>query len=191
MALSYKSIATRTNKGSGVSDFFYWAPFSSFDTNGIKCPPAAPTTNEESVTVSDDHTFLADHGFLKVNGSPSVANMEASFIGEAGSIKMMQKLKVFLPGSEAELHAAISLIMNEPLIVLVKDSNCKNDSEYWYQLGCDCAGAYIAPEGGFKTGTNKDGVKGYEITLNYPTNAVLKYTGAITLPSLDTGNPVP
>lgn len=188
MALSYAPIATKKNKGSGVSDFFYWSPFSSFAANGIKCPPAAPTTNEESVTVADDHTFTVDNGFLKVQGSPSKNMFEASFIGEQGSLKMMASLKVFLPGSEDSLHAAISLVMNEPLIVLVKDSNCADD--FWYQLGCDCAGAYIAPEGGFKSGTNADGVKGYEITIKYPTNAVLKYTGAITEPSLDTGNPV-
>jgi hypothetical protein len=108
------------------------------------------------VTVNDTHTFLTDYGFLRVNGAPSKNSFEANFTGDAGSLKLMKQVKVFIPGSDADLHAAVSLVQNEPLIVLVKDSNCPEDQ--YYQLGCDCVGAYIVG-GSFKSGTNKEGAE--------------------------------
>lgn len=190
MGKTYTAIATKKNKTSGVADYILWAPFNSFDVGGIRCPTPydLAVNNADLVTITQTHVFLIDYGFLQVNGSPSKNSYEANFVGEPGSLKLMSQLKVFLPGSEAELHAQISLLMNEPLLVLVKDSNCTE--EMFYQLGCDCAGAYIK-DGSFKTGTNKDGVKGWELMIEYPTHAVLIYKGAITYPALANGNPVP
>jgi hypothetical protein len=38
-----------------------------------------------------------------------------------------------------------------------------------------------APEGGWESGTTKEGVKGYKATFEYPTGKVLTYEGAITM----------
>ena len=179
----FTDIQTTANRASGVADFFYWAAVSEFATNGIQCPPSPmdATTNAALVTISTDHVFQLDKGFHRINGSTGKNNLEANITGEAGSLKFMKTVKVFIPGSDAELHSQISQMLNQPMIVLIKDSNCA--SNVWYQLGCDCEWAFIEPQGGFKTGTNKDGVKGYELTISCPGSAVVLYAGAITFPA--------
>lgn len=190
MALTYQNLTTASNKASGLADFFYWAPVNSFDTNGIQCTPtqANAADNASLVKISVSHVFKTDYGFLRVNCAPFKNNIESNLVGDAGSMKVMNQLKVFVPGSYADVHAQIKLMLNEPMIVLVQDSNC--EEQLFYQLGCECAAAYIVA-GGFKSGTSKDGVKGYEITIEYPAASVVLYAGAITFPSVDTGNPVP
>ena len=179
MAISYEPILTTTNRGSGVADYILWVPVSHFDVNGIKCPavPDDNTTNAQLVTIEETHVFLVDHGFLRINCSPAKNNLEANMIGEVGSLKFMKSLKVFIPGSDAALHSQITQMMNEPGIYLVKDATCPADM--WYQLGCDCVFAQFK-DGKFTTGTNKDGVKGYEITIEAPSEAVTLYAGDIT-----------
>ena len=177
--LSYTPILSTKNKPSGIADFFLWAPVVDFDVNGIQCAtePENCAENINLVTISQDHVFLTDKGFLRINCAPSKNQLEAAMIGDAGSLKFMKSMKIFIPGSDAELHSQITQMMNTPGIYLVKDSNCGAD--VWYQLGCDCVYAHFK-DGKFTSGTNKDGVKGYEITIEAPDSAVTFYTGVIT-----------
>lgn len=175
---AYAHISSPGNTGSGVSDNFHFAPVSWFDTNGIKCPVGPFAALGDEVKITDDHEFLANKGFIKALCAPSKNMMQADSTGELGSKKFLQKFECFLPGTKAELHATIAAILNEPLIVLVKDSDC--DGNVVYQGGCDCNYAYVE-SAVFTTGTLKDGQKGYKITFEYPTGKVQLYEGVIEL----------
>ena len=173
MAFDYAHKLTDSIKESGVADHFFFAPVS--EMASIKCPATA-----DDVVIAAAHTFTdaVDGGFYKVACAPSKQKLGASFTGEAGSLKIMKKFEAFVPGSQEDLHKLIKHLKNEALILLVKDADCPADQ--YYQLGCDCLHAYLSADGGFETGTTKDGQKGYKLTFEYPSSSVLIYTAAVT-----------
>lgn len=173
MASPYATLAATptTGKESGLADFFLFAAKSEFDTI------EKPTTG--NTHIATDHTFLTGNGFMKVECAPVKEKLSAQFIGEQGNLKLNSAFECFIPGSNKELHKLISLIKNEQLIILVHDSDC--DIAGYYQLGTECTGAYLSADGGFETGTTKDGVKGYKLKFEVPGNKVLTYEGAVTM----------
>lgn len=155
----------------GVSDYILFASASDFTT--IQCPPAG------DVEITLAHVFASGLGFMKLMCSPSKNKLGATLQGEPGSLNLQQKLNIFVPGSKKELHKLIKLVKNDSLIVLVKDADC--DVNQYYQLGCDCNFAYFIGENGWESGTTKDGQKGYNLTIEYPSSAIQIYSGAITM----------
>ncbi|MBK7692122.1 MAG: hypothetical protein IPJ31_13795 [Bacteroidetes bacterium] len=178
MATAYAHITAPGNTGSGVSDYLHFAPVSWFAVNGIQCPVPPYATLGDEVKVTADHTFLVTKGFLKAICAPSKNMISAATIGEQGSKKFMQKIECFLAGTKEELHATIAGLLNEPLVLLVKDSDC--DAGNYYQVGCDCNFAYVE-SAEFATGTLKDGQKGYKLTFEFPTEKILIYSGVVEL----------
>lgn len=174
--MSYAHLKTPQNQGSGLSDTFLFAPVSYFEEEGIKCPDPAATTLETQTVISTDHVFKTGMGFIEVICKPQKNNLAAATTGEAGSLRFNPTLTVNIPGSYAKLHGTMKTLINEPLIVLVKDPNCS--SEQYYQLGCDCIFAY-ATSSNFATGTLSDGSKGYDLTISAPAEAIMTYTGAV------------
>lgn len=179
MATAYKHLKTPQNTGSGVADSFLFAPVTAFAEDGIKCPvppvpPAVPTL-ADLVTISADHAFLTGEGFIEVICAPFKNSLTATSIGEPGSQKFDEKLEVFVPGSDADLHGTLALLNNQPVVCLIKDSNCA--ANMYYQVGCDCVFAWATAE--FTTGSNRDGQKGYKVTFSCPSDAIQIYKGAI------------
>jgi hypothetical protein len=176
MAYTYANLKTPQNTGSGIGDFIYLAPVSHFvEPDGIKCP-AAPFTNPgDEVKILLDHEFVVGKKFAKVILAPEKNQLTGKTIGDLGFQKLDIELKGFIPGSYAEVHEAVKNWINQPMIVLTKDSNCP--ANMYYQLGCDCVYAYVKAD--FSTGTTKDGVKGYEITITYQNGYIQLYAGAI------------
>ncbi len=171
MAYAYKNLKAPINTGSGVADYVLLAPVSWFEEDGINCPVAPFTLPGDEVTVKVPHTFLAGKAFVKYALAPEKNQLDAKTIGDKGFQKLDQELKIFVPGSYAELHEAMKNWMNTPLIALTKDSNCSADM--FYMLGCDCVFAYMSID--FSTGTTKDGVKGYTATVSYLGGSILLY----------------
>jgi len=175
MPSPYKALAeaARTIKETGVSDTILFAALSDFDpAGGLKCPVAG------EVIIATDHEFKVGFGFMKLACAPTKQKLSANLSGEVGNLKVMNKLEVFVPGSDEELHKLVKLVKNDQLIILVKDAEC--DVDQYYQLGCDCNGAYLAPEGGWESGTTVDGVKGYKLSFMYPAGNVVIYQGVVT-----------
>lgn len=172
MDLEISSPSTKTNRGVGkvyvalVDDFLVLADL-----------PASPTTQSEKVTIAADHTFTAPKGFQEFSASPWSNAYEADITGDEDSKTIHAKVKLFVPGKKKEVAALIK--DNKRFIVLVQDNPCQ-ETEY-YQVGSKCSPAMIAAEGGFKSGTNKDGKKGYEITLECYQPCELFYSGALTI----------
>lgn len=169
----YANLTAPTNTGSGISEYFLIAPASDFAVGGIQSPvaPFEGQPRGESVQILTPHEFLVDRGFAKIVCAPEKNSLDAKTIGDLLFQKLDFELKVFIPGSYAEVHEAVANFINRQLIVLVKDANCP--ANMWYQLGNDCVFAYLKAD--FSTGTTKDGVKGYSGTISWQNAYVQLY----------------
>lgn len=152
------------NRASGVANHFFFAPVSWFET--IQCPP------EDGIVIPFEHVFNVGKDWVRVNVAPNTGEVMATAMGEQGSKKFVKKYKGFVPGTKEQLHASMAGLLNEPIILLVPDSDCP--SGYRYQLGCDCVFAYCE-SAEFTTGTLKEGRKGYMVEFTYPTEKVNIY----------------
>jgi len=173
MAYAYANLMNPVNTGSGVAEYLLLAPVTAFTDDGIKCPEAPFTNPGDEVTVREAHEFLQNEGFIKVQLAPEKNQLNAATIGDRGFSKLDMTLDVFIPGSYAAAHEAVKNWLNKPLIALIKDAECK--AEMYYQLGCDCASAWLSVD--FSTGTTKEGVKGYAGKLTYQNGYIQVYMG--------------
>lgn len=171
MAYAYAHLKNPVNTGSGISEFFLIAPVASFVTGGIKGPLAPFTNPGDEIKILEAHEFGVGKAFARVALAPEKNSLIAKTIGDTGFSKFDFELKVFIPGSYAEVHEAIKNWLNTPLIIMTKDANCP--ANMWYQLGNDCTGAYLKAD--FSTGTTKDGVKGYDATITWQNPYVQLY----------------
>lgn len=169
---AYQHLKSPKNTGPGISEYMLVAPVTDFVD--IKCP-VAPFDGQpigESIQILQAHEFVAGRGFVKIHFAPEKNQITGKTIGDLMFQKMDFELKGFIPGSYAEEHEQVANMINVPLIVLVKDSNCP--AKIWYQFGCDCTGAYLKAD--FLTGTTKDGAKGYDISVSWQNPYVQFYS---------------
>lgn len=163
MSYVYRNLTTPQNQGSGVADYLLIAPVSDFTDNGIKCPEAPFSAPGDEIKIKSPHVFKPGRAFAKWFLATEKNKIDGATLGDKGFQKLDLTLEAMLPGSYAEQHEAVKNIINVPLIVLIKDSNCA--ANLWYQLGCDCVYAWATTS--FTTGTTREGNKGYMIQLNY------------------------
>lgn len=175
MAYTFRNLKTPQNVESGIAEFVLIAPVSDFEDDGIKCPVAPFTNPGDEVKVKTAHVFKEDKAFAKYILAPEKNELNATTIGDTGFQKLNLELKIFIPGSYAEVHEAVKNIINTPLIVLAKDSNCP--ANMYYQLGCDCTYAWAKFD--FSTGTTVNGVKGYSGTITYQQGYIQLYTATV------------
>ncbi|MES2457230.1 MAG: hypothetical protein V4594_16870 [Bacteroidota bacterium] len=168
---TFTNLMDPQNTASGISDFILLAAVADFEADGIKCPEAPFATPGDKVKITSPHVFKTDKAFAKIICAPEKNQLNVGSIGDTGFTKGDFNLEMFVPGSYAELHEAMGEYLNRPLIALVKDSNC--GANQWYQLGCDCVFANLKWD--FSTGTTKDGVKGYKISVTYQNGYILLY----------------
>lgn len=179
MSYSYQSLTTPKNTGSGVSDFFYFAPVSIFTliaSPTLTAPPGVPVPGEE-VTITADHTFGVGDGFVKMLCAPFMNQFSATAVGDPGSKKLSPKFEVFMTGSYAELHEFAKNALNQPAIILSKDANC--DANMYYQIGSSCVYAWLT-DINWSSGQTRDGKKGYAFTWETAASSILLYKGGVT-----------
>ena len=175
MSYSFKNLKYPSNILSGIADYVLLAPVGWFTS--IKYPVAPFTSPGDEVLIKTAHTFSSGKGFVKYLLAPEKNQFDAKTIGDKGFQKFDQDLRIFIPGSYAELHEAMKNWLNTPLIALARDSSCA--ANIYYQLGSECVYAYLTVD--FSTGTTKDGVKGYTGAINYASDAVYVYAAAVQL----------
>jgi len=174
---AFANLKEHSNIDSGIADFVLVAPFYDFEEGGVKSPAAPFTERGDEVTIKTAHVFKAGKAFIKVALAPEKNQLTGTTIGDTGFQKMDQVLDIFIPGSYAEAHEFAKNIINTPLIVLAKDSNCP--ANVHYQLGNDCVQAYCKMD--FSTGTTKDGVKGYKGTISFQNGYIQLYASTVTI----------
>lgn len=161
---AYTNLTKPRNTKSGIAESA-WLAFME-DLATIQCPPATGT-KEDRYTIKTAHVFKdVANKFMKFKLLPGKNNLGMQSAGDTGSQRLTSTAVIFIPGSYIEAHASVCDMINQPLLVLIKDAECA--ANQYYQLGCDCQGAYLSVN--FTTGTTVDGVKGYEGTITYSDN---------------------
>lgn len=161
---AYQNLRTYANAGSGIAEYALLAPKSWFDVDGLKSPvgPFGVTPGDE-ITIKTPHVFVTGKGFIYFTLAPEKNQLDGVTVGDTGFNKKNYSVKLFFPGSTPAQHEQMKNLLNTPLVAIVKDANC--GANMYYQLGSECVSAYLTSD--FHTGTTKDGVKGFEATLNF------------------------
>ena len=161
----------------GIGERAFVALLEWFTPGGVKSPGAWVTHGDE-VRIKDSHEFLPGEGFNEYLLAPEKNSYEAKTTGDTGMQRFANEVKLFLPGSYATLHEIMYNLVGQPVIVLIRDADCP--AGIWYQIGTECIPARIAAD--FETGTTKEGVKGYLLTITNTATKVYLYEGDITYP---------
>lgn len=161
---AYKNLRKQSgNSKAGIAEYALLAPHDWFAADGVKSPVAPFANQGDSLTIKTAHEFLDGKGFLYYKLAPQKNSYSYKSVGDLGFKSFNSELKIFIAGSEIEVHEAVKNLLNTPLIVLIKDSNCA--ANMFYQLGCDCQFAYLSVD--FNTSTTNSGIKGFEGTITY------------------------
>ncbi|OJW09927.1 MAG: hypothetical protein BGO53_08875 [Sphingobacteriales bacterium 39-19] len=165
----------RLNTAPGIAQFALIAKKSDFETiSGIAVPTEA-TPLADTVKIKTAHTFKAGKAWAKWSLAKDKNQMEANAEGDPSFRQLKQVATVFVPGSYDLAHATMAALLNEDLIVLVKDANC--GANMYYQLGNECSAATINPK--FTSSTTASGVKGYEVQVEYSGPCIQIYDAEI------------
>jgi hypothetical protein len=151
---------------------------SSLDAFLALAEPTAPfTTPGASKTITEDHTFTSPAGFFELLCAQDSVDGPAETAGEIGSKKPIYTVTGFLPGDGADIQEMVEELLNDNIIVLVKDATCPDGKVV--QLGCDCKPARV-DAAAFTSGTTAtDGRKGWMLTIKSACR--WWYEGTITL----------
>jgi hypothetical protein len=165
----------RTNVAPGIATYALIAKKSDFATLPGIAVPTDDTALADTVKIKTAHTFKAGKAWSKWSLAKDKNELSSTGDGDAGFRQFKQTATLFVPGSYAEVHAVMAMLLNEELIVEVKDINCS--ASMFYQLGNECNGASINPA--FKSGNSAGGVKGYEVTVEYSGPCIQIYDAAM------------
>ncbi len=168
----------KSNMGS-IKQNFYFAPLWYFTSNGIKVPTG--TDLSTNTVIQDTHEFIDGHGFHKVYNTLDKAGVTFEIQGERDGRSFKQKAKAFVPGSRIELHGMMAIMINEPCIVLLEESDGQviqiGSKDYYAEL-----------IGKFMTGDTTAGLRGYEIEIESVAPVNYHYTGDLILYNAEVGS---
>lgn len=161
---AYTNLSKPKNTKSGIAEWVWLAFIDDFAT--INKPPATGT-KEDRYTIATAHVFKdVANKFMKFRLLPGKNGLSMKTSGDAGAQRAATSVNIFIPGSYIEAHSTVSDMINQALMAIVKDAECS--ANQYYQIGGDCAGAYLTVD--FTTGTTVDGVKGYTGTIDCQDN---------------------
>lgn len=137
--------------------------------------PAAPTTLAETVTISDDHAFIAPaDGFLEGKIDETRSSYEGEDAAGVNVNAFNNKFTFFVPGDNKTVGGWLK--QKPDLIVLIEGKACGVGAPY-VQVGSRCAPARIESYK-YKMGSyDGSDVKGYEVTIGNTDGGVLFYAG--------------
>lgn len=176
----YGNLKSFKNVKKGIGEFALIARKDWITT--LKAPVAPFTNRGDSITIKADHVFGKDadnndYAFMKFALAPGKNKLGVKNSGDTGLKSPSTTVSIFVPGSYEEAHETVRNLMNQPLLVIVKDAECA--AGLYYNLGDDCTSAYMDYE--FDTATTADGVKGFSVTISYD-DAFLFYKPVAAIP---------
>lgn len=165
------------NLGGIVHTEIYVAKKSWFAEGGIKAPKdnLGATALADLATISETHAFLTGYGFLKLKATPKTGNIESASAGELDGKVKNNIFSFMIPGADAEVLGFERFILNEDLIVLVKEA-CGQ----YRQIGSECVPARIENSTHTLGGGGYDGKKGTTFEIHdFQGYSAPVYTGSI------------
>lgn len=150
------------------------------DFDAIATLPPTPSTLEEEVTITADHTFLTDKGFQEVYSGRKKKNFKVTGFGDDDAKGASSMVEIFHPGDNPKFDAWIK--RDEDMIVLVGDVDCAEN--VWKQIGTKCNPARIVADWEFNSGqlAGSDAA-GTSLRIEGHASSKLYYTGAVTMTS--------
>lgn len=168
---------TQDNIG-GLTNNWWYAPFSYFATNGIKdvkaLDDASVTQESEWAEISDDHEFTApDQRFAKMYCTLDKGSVDATVQGDTDGRSFKFEFKGFYPGVDTAVLGFFRRAKNDRFIVLAELA----DGQI-IQVGSKRFCAYIIANK-IGTATNSQGTRGTEFIITSMESGPMIYTGAI------------
>lgn len=179
----YKAIgkADQLNKEGGYKNIVLWAPRDTFSAMAI---PTSLVALGDRVTISGNHTFSADEGFISWLCKKNSVTITAGTTGDAGAKSFVWESKFILLGDSASTQQQLEDMLNDEVIFLMKDADCLNATGYT-QLGDDCNTPEVDVK--FDGKTTAEGLKEYEVSLKVKSKKYW-YNGTVTeKPSYELG----
>jgi|NOAtaT_7_FD_contig_123_35976_length_850_multi_3_in_0_out_0_2 hypothetical protein len=162
---------TKTNPG--INQYIYMAPVSDILT--IQKPASTPTTYAASVTISTAHVMKTGKKFEKIYCIRDKGMLESKGLGGLKMKASESDLKIFIPGTKAELKGFYEFIKNRDLIILAPG----RDGEI-HQLGTEDLPCSLK-EFSWKTGEKAGDDVGAEITFSASGETPYTYAAAVPL----------
>lgn len=174
---AYQSILQPHYSTSGIAERAFLAPVRWFAANGIAIPTEPYEVAGDRVRIRTDHAFASEaYGFVAMQLAPEKNAYRMRTIGGRETQKFEHTLQIFFAGSTAALHEALSMMLNEPFIALVRDSTCLG--KMYYQLGN--RHTYLWLQADWESGTSREGDKGYNTTWRWVGPSPYIYQGTPT-----------
>jgi hypothetical protein len=164
---------TSTSKDGGYKNLVYFSPVDTFDD--IKSP-AADAVLGDKYKITDDHTLLADEGFISMLCKLNSVTTKSESVGEDDAMRTKHTAEFIWYGDSAEHLAQAELMRENPAIWLLKDQDCINATDY-VQFGDSCNQPTFKFE--FTGNTTKEGMKEYKGTLEIIGKKYF-YSGVVT-----------
>lgn len=175
MSVSFAQIdysdGTKTNPG--INQYIYMAPVSDILT--IQKPSNAPSNYAGLVTISTAHVMKTGKKFEKIYCIRDKGMLESKGLGGLKMKASETDLKIFIPGTQAELKGFYEYIKNRDIIILAPG----RDGQI-HQLGTEDLPCSLK-EFNFKTGEKAGDDVGAEITFSASGEIAYTYSAAIPL----------
>jgi hypothetical protein len=176
MANRYKKItkADQTNVDGGYKNVILWAPRSTFLTTAKPVVSGTPASGD-SLKITTAHTFGAQDGFISWLCQKNSVTLKGKSEGEAGAKSMVWTSEFVLLGDSASTQEQLEDMLNDDIILLLKDGNCVAATDY-VQLGDECNNPEFDVE--FDGKTTAEGLKIYKISMKHKKGKYF-YSGAV------------
>lgn len=175
MSVSFAAIdyADGTKTNPGINQYIYMSPVSDILT--IQKPVSNASTYAASVTIATAHVMKTGKKFEKVYCIRDKGMLESKGLGGLKMKASETELKIFIPGTKAELKGFFEHIKNRDLIILAPG----RDGEI-HQLGTEDLPCSLK-EFSWKTGEKAGDDVGAELTFSASGEIAWTYAAAIPL----------
>jgi len=167
---------------SGIGNKIYGAKVSWFDT--VAVPPDASIASEASelITITGDHTFIANKGFLEIGITDETGQLESIPEGEKDGKSFAHTARGFIPGNVKKNLAMHGLLQTCEWIFLVQEIG-EDGNVIVRQVGNSYRPAYAIDDNGYNSGQANADRRGTQLTVKatgQPYHAPF-YEGEITV----------
>lgn len=161
MANLYKKFGATevaSKKDGGYKALIWFAPVDTFTSVKL---PTADTVLGDTKKITTAHTFGASDGFISLLCKMHSVKSKTTSIGDDGVKQLEHEFEGIITGDSAEHLEQFEAMLNDQLIILLKDQDCINSTDY-VQLGDSCVQPTLSVE--FDGADTNTGVKNYKVT---------------------------
>jgi hypothetical protein len=159
--------------------FGYHADVSAFPTK-----PAAPTTLEESATLTGDLVMKAGKRLFEMYLTDDTGEFKIEPVGEVDGKSFVTHLSLFHPGIQKKVLGFMNAAKNDNLVFIVVDS----DGQKYLMGDAQRPAIYAASPDGAGTGKATADRKGISMEFTYKTSSLFVYGGSVPLTEATSGS---